>query len=561
MYVLTEVEPTNHSSFLPIEWIPEKPQFFVWWTGTLGQAEWLITHSSALRRRAVAVKCPSTLAGVPNGLRPLFALEQPDLLISDAEGKPLLSIEITEQQEFGLNGQQRMARFWSAVASKVPSAYLLPIESYQIERASATDLRIFRERNTAKRQFLLDAAVLRDVNGESLWRRGVHSRADLLRDIKSAASTIPPKDLKAAQRFVRDHVDRSGDFAHLPAVSGEDYLKDIDGQLYKIYIRSPRVTTSMLLHWMNIASSVTPTYPFKLQSQSGWMFRTNGTLHTLEDTKDPHLSFRNLLPRPGTSEIFQRKLKRDELQLFIEMVNNVVSGTSVPSLGRESFTEPDLLFPKEVISEWRSRADSPEDIVTAGSSDLVCTAQTLDEVLSGLHYSASRRLESEIRSLVEHFKEFHIYKIRCNVTRSLADPYSGVIAVRDLLFCRQPDTTSLGDLTAFVRTAGLVFYVELREQGARSHTFLLKALSRVYRHLIPGGRISDPLDQLIAVADSVRAEQIPKHIRSHLVLSDLVIVNRIYGDREEAEVMVGIPHLVRSGGVRTTSPLIKSLTV
>lgn len=548
-------------SFLPLAWIPKKPQFFVWWTGTLGQAEWLITHSTALRGRTVAMKCPSNLDGVPNNLRPLFALEQPDLLISNTEGMPLLSIEITEQQEFGLNGQQRMARFWSALASKVPSAYLLPIESYQIEKAASSDRRILEEEDVKLREFLLNTAVLRDIKGVSLWRRGIRSRTQLIRAIEDGTLPVPPEILSSIFRFIADHVKRTGDLAHLPAIPAEEYLHDIDGTLYKIYLRSPRVTTSMLLHWMDIASSVTPTYPFKLQSQSEWMFRTNGALHTLEDKANPHLSFRNLLPVPGTSEVFNRQTGRDELELFIEMVDCLTRGKSVPHLGRKVLIEPDRLFPKETTSEWRSKATSVGDVIKAGSTDLSCAGTVLQDVLSALDYAASDRLSSEIRTLTNTFTEFHVYKIKCNVTRSLADPYSGVLAVRDVLFCRRAGKPYLENLTAFNRVTGLVFYVELREEGSRSHTFLLKALKRVYSRLIPTGRSADPMDQIIELANSVRAEQIPKDIRSHLILSDLIIVNRFVGSGWKAEVLVGVPHLLRRGILKSTSPLVKSLTI
>lgn len=552
---------TSEISFLPQEWIPARPDFFVWWTGTLGQAEWLITHSTALRGRSRAMKCPSNLSGVPDQLRPLFALEQPDLLIATAQGSPLLSVEITEQQEFGLNGQQRMARFWSALASKVPSAYLLPIESYQIEKAATSDRRILEETDAQLRELLLNAAVLRDVNGASLWRLGIRTKKDLLRAIRSESLPVEPETLKSAYRFISDHIDRKGDLARLPAIPAEEYLHEVDGTLYKIYLRSPRVTTSMLLHWMAVASTVTPTYPFKLQSQSEWMFRTNGVLHTLEDKTNPHLSFRNLLPAPGTSEVVNRRTKRDELELFIEMVDSVTRGQPVPGLGREIFTEPDRLFPKEIASQWRSRASSAEEITNAGSADLVCTTKILEDVLSSLRYSASSALESEIQLLCDELEEFHIYKIKCNVTRSLADPYSGVLAVRDVLFCRKPASNQLGALTSFRRTTGLVFYVELREEGARSHTFLHKAIRRVYDRLVPSGRSTNPMDQIIALANTVRAEQIPKDIRGHLVLSDLIIVNRCIEDTWQAEVLVGLPHLVRRGIVKPTSPLIRSLTI
>lgn len=137
------------SSFLPSSWIPSDPKFIVWYTGTLGQAEWLISHSDSLRGNSVPKRWPKTstkknsqidLSQLPSRLRPLMALEQPDLVIADALGSPIMSIEITEQQDFGSNGQQRMARFWSAVANKVPCAYLLPIESYQLEKENSAQV-------------------------------------------------------------------------------------------------------------------------------------------------------------------------------------------------------------------------------------------------------------------------------------------------------------------------------------------------------------------------------------------------------------------------------------
>lgn len=551
---------TTEISFLPPEWIPKKPSYQVWWTGTLGQAEWLITHSRSLRGRAIAMKCPSNLAGVPDALRPLFALEQPDLLISNMEGKPLLSIEITEQQEFGLNGQQRMARFWSALASKVPSAYLLPIESYQIEKASSSDLRMYQESNSKLREFLLNAAVLRDVNGASLWRSGIKTQRELFRAIEDGTAPILPEALNSVRKFISDHIDRSGDLAQLPAVPADEYLHDIGGTLYKVYLRSPRVTTSMLLHWMKAASTVTPTYPFKLQSQPDWIFRTNGKAHTITDKDNPHLSFRNLLPIPGTTEVVNRRTKRDELQLFIEMVDCVVQDKKVSNLGRDIFTEDNYLFPKEISAEWRTQAASAEDVMAAGSSDLKCSGEILNSVLSTLSFSASSQLAEEIRHLNKHFKDFHVYKIKCNVSRSLADPYSGVLAVRDILFCRKPAEAYLANLTAFKRTSGLVFYVELRGAGSRDHTFLGRALKRVYGRLVPEGQSTDPMDQIIELANSVRAEQIPKDIRSHILLSDLIIVNRFNGHTQKAEVVVGVPHLLRRGHIKVTSPLIKSLT-
>ena len=107
-------------SFLPESISSKNPEFIVWWTGTLGQAERLITHSSALRGKAITKECGKKLDELPAELRPLAALEQPDLIITTIDMKPVISIEITEQQEFGTNAQQRMARFWSAAACGGP---------------------------------------------------------------------------------------------------------------------------------------------------------------------------------------------------------------------------------------------------------------------------------------------------------------------------------------------------------------------------------------------------------------------------------------------------------
>jgi hypothetical protein len=83
---------SDEVSFLPKNFKSEIPKYLVWWTGTLGQAEWLISHSNELRGCAVTKECPKDLESLPLKLRPLMALEQPDLLISTVDNKPLISI-------------------------------------------------------------------------------------------------------------------------------------------------------------------------------------------------------------------------------------------------------------------------------------------------------------------------------------------------------------------------------------------------------------------------------------------------------------------------------------
>ena len=86
--------------FLPKALIPKKPEFFVWYTGTLGQAEWLISFSKMLRGRAIPKKCENNLSNVPESILPLLSLEQPDLIVTNNKNEPLISIEITEHSLF-----------------------------------------------------------------------------------------------------------------------------------------------------------------------------------------------------------------------------------------------------------------------------------------------------------------------------------------------------------------------------------------------------------------------------------------------------------------------------
>jgi hypothetical protein len=56
---------SDEVSFLPKNFKSETPKYLVWWTGTLGQAEWLISHSDELRGSAVARECPKDLESLP----------------------------------------------------------------------------------------------------------------------------------------------------------------------------------------------------------------------------------------------------------------------------------------------------------------------------------------------------------------------------------------------------------------------------------------------------------------------------------------------------------------
>lgn len=552
---------TDEVSFLPDSLRTESPEFLVWWTGTLGQAEWLITHTPSLRGRSAARKCPSNLVGIPDKLRPLLALEQPDLIVTRLDGSALLSVEITEQQEFGLNAQQRMARFWSAVACRVPSAYLLPLESYQIEEASENLASILDEKDPARKEVLLSAAVLPAIRGDSLWNAGIRSHDHLKREIESGAGLIQKNARDRVIAFWSKHVSREGPVLHLPSIPHDEHLHRIDGLTYKAYLRSTGMPTAMLLEWMAQCSEQVPTYPFKMQSERRQLFRTSGVTHTMEDKENPHLSFRNLPPAPSNSEIVSVRAGKDEIALFIEFADSVVNGTTPGGLDREMFTNTDEYFATSDKQKWRQLSSTPDDILQESSGDFLIQRQTLRNAIDRLSEASDTTWSDEVSrlssDLIDTYEEFHLYKIKCGVKRGLADPYSGALAVRDVLFCRNDHSL---DLATFNRTAGLIFMVDLVNTAAKSHTFVYRDLERLYRLNIAGGTSTDPQDQAIALSRHMRIDQLPKDVRCHLLFSDLVIVRRVTPSETVVEIVVGIAGLMRLGIVDSSSNSLRSLT-
>lgn len=544
-------------SFMPKDLIPKNPKYLVWWTGTLGQAEWLITHSSELRGRALARECKKSLEGVPAVLKPLLSLEQPDLLITKADGTPIMSIEITEQQEFGTNGQQRIARFWSAMLNNVASAYVLPLESYQIEKGSKSDIEVFEESDKKKREVYLAAKTLPYIKGKKLWDAGIRNEASLWDAVKRMDVGVS-EDQKSDLRMVyRNHIEMNSESAHIRNVAPSEYAHKIGDEVYKTYIRTPKVTSSMLLTWFEACAQRVPTFVFKLQSEYSLLFRTNGLPHTIEDKQNPHLSFRNLPPAPGTTEIVAKKSGKDEIELFFEMVNAAVKGVRMPELHREQFTKRNEYFPDGIQKDWRSSCQSSKELVDIGSGDYLCSS---DVVFGAMNILNSHPSELQT-SLLKGIGKFHVYKIMCNVQRSLSDPYSGALATRDVLFCRGANVHKDENLLAFKREEGLAFYVELNEVGAKKNGFVLPTLMKEYKRLLPNGVHTDPQLQLIDLLQNVDISQIVKDIRCGLLFSDLILVSRNVNNKKNVEVLVGIPSLIRAGKIGINSQALKSLVV
>jgi hypothetical protein len=541
-------------SFLPESMIPKDPKFIVWWTGTLGQAEWLITHSQALRGMSVTRECGKKLDELPKELRPLAALEQPDLIITTIDMKPLMSIEITEQQEFGTNAQQRMARFWSAAVCGVPSAYLLPIESYQLEKASAADSRILEVKDSKKREFLGEAATFPEIRGESLWNKGINDIEKLHSLINDTANQISGQRISNLTFFYRKHFLNKDDVLHISKVDGNEYVHQVGSTKHKAYIRPPKVPSSMVLNWFALVSKYVPSYPFKLHSEYKSLFRTNGIVHTVFDDQNPHLSFRNLPPGPGKSPIIHKSQGKDEITLFFEMVDYAVSGTKIPELGRSEFTAPDKYYPSSIKDEWRTEKKDYREFLNSSSGDSITSSKLVKDALRELG------CQTNLSHLDDNYL-VNIFKIKCNVDRQLADPYSGCLATRDILFCREENQLSPDELIRFNRNQGLIFWAVLEKQAAKTNKFIFPDLKRNYLKLIPSGTQTDPQKQLIQLVKTVRAESISKSIRSHLIFSDVLVSQRVQSDGKiSVECLLGVPSLLRMGLITLEDPLMKSLT-
>ena len=124
--------------------------------------------------------------------------------------------------------------------------------------------------------------------------------------------------------------------------------------------------------------------------------------------------------------------------------------------------------------------------------------------------------------MIENDREYNIFKINCNVKRALSDPYSGALATRDIIFCRDSNQIEADKLIKFERNQGLVFWVSLRKSGAEKNSFIYKAIQQNYQKLIPNGKSKNPQSQVIELANQVRAEELSKEIRSHLIFSDFM---------------------------------------
>ena len=212
-------------------------------------------------------------------------------------------------------------------------------------------------------------------------------------------------------------------------------------------------------------------------------------------------------------------------------------------------------FPTDIESLWRKDVSNAEEILEPKSEDIRATGRIL---LTAINKVAS--IEERFAADLRASKHVNIYKINCNARRPLADPYTGALAVRDILFCRN-SANSIHDLDKFERDENLVFWVNLGGNGAQLNNFIYKALSLNYKRLIPKGTAKVPLDQFIELAMNCRAEQLSKEIRSHLIFSDYIVVNRNHKRHSEIEFLPGLPSLMRLNILPKDNLLRRSLMI
>ncbi len=559
------------NTILPSDLIPRLPKYFVWYTGTLGQAEWLISYSKILRGCSIPKWCSKDLSNTPEKILPLLSLEQPDLIVTDNENNPILSAEITEQRSFGTNAQQRAARFWSAVINKVPSAYILPLESYQIDKidkkknpkAVEKIKNILNESDVNKKNFLLFCDTLLYVHGEKTYDSGLKTPAALIQAIElgdySMISGVAEKTIEKLKLFIKKFIAPVGKVAHIKNVPPEEVYHKVDNTYFKTYIRKPEIPDSMLLEWFNLCSMTVPTYTFKLQCEIKNLFRTNGIPHIISESNNPHLSFRNLPPRPGQSEVVHKhnNNKKDEIELFFEFVDACIKKEDYDGSLRSKMMSSGEYWDDTMRNKWFSKIQAISDIDSKKSGDFSCSAKVLSKFIL--------KKDANIpKSYMDHFQNFteaHIYKIYNNkTTRGFYDPYSGNLAVRDILFTR--DLTTDDNLINFKRKKPLIFWVDLEKDSAKNHKFIFAFINRIFEdHYV--GKLLDSMseqDKVIWLLNNVKIHKIIKEIRCHLLFCDAIIVRRKHlKGKIEYEIIFGIPTLLSLGLINKNSESIKSL--
>jgi len=523
--------------------------FVIWRTGTAGQAKWLESFSSVLNGNVLHQKFERGGVGVPNSITAIFSLDYPDLVVATIDGTPLISIEITDQQPFGTNGQQRMARCWLAAYNEVPVAYVLPLEGYQIEEVAGPNLpSLMSEPNEERRNFLTCAASLPGVGfrtGTRLWNQGFRTENELLDPDNWEQMGLSESATKKLEDFAARHVTHSTPFSHIDRIPTRYFLTDVEGKTLKAYIRPVAEATALLLEAFEKMNERSPSEVFNRVPELKFLFRSNGVVHLMESKLHPELNFQNLPPEPGESRVSRPGTVKDDLELFMQFVDESCLGSRGSTGGAARYASDDGYFDESLLESVVRPLDGPVKLHELGSRDYSISRSHLCDSFEG------DALLGETLS----YEHFHVLSVTCNVERGLGDPYSGMLATRDLVFCRE----NFSSIDA--RKTGLVLNVIFGGLAAARHTFLEKKLRQVSRARIIGADSLDLTDLIKTVAENFRIEEIPKDIRLHLLLCDFIVISRKKGRTWSQQVIRGLPNLVRTGLLKEDCVMLRSMHI
>jgi hypothetical protein len=161
---------------------------------------------------------------------------------------------------------------------------------------------------------------------------------------------------------------------------------------------------------------------------------------------------------------------------------------------------------------------------------------------------------------LKKFPKSHIYKIyNTEPRRGLYDPYSGNLAVRDILFTRNLIENT--DLIKFDRIKPLIFLVDLKEESAEKHKFIYPFIDNLFARnnsQYKNSNISHQ-DKLIWLLKKLKMHEFPKEIRCHILFSDMIVVRRYTKNEIKYETIFGVPTLLRLGKLNQSDISIISL--
>jgi hypothetical protein len=364
--------------------------------------------------------------------------------------------------------------------------------------------------------------------------------------------------MKEFQDHVDKHLLQNGEITHIKEVHVDEYIHKVGSGYQKAYIRKAGIPGSMLLSWFKICNQLIASAAFQLPISYKTLFRSNGRVHTIEDKLNPHLSYRNLPPAPGVYPPVNKRINLDEITLFFRMLDSVLSNEVIKELGREELTKPNEFFSAQNVSEQQIRIHNISQFETYNSADYLTTTEILESLLR----EGDCKNLNEIKPALSNFTEFSIYKIYCSAaTRSLGDPYTGALAVRDILFTRDLNSFKNIELIEFKRQSGLVFWVDLIKDASKKHKFLAQKVDDLYNKNFTSKEENTTQEKINRIIKNIRAEDVPKDIRAHILFSDLIVVRRRKSNNTILNAYLGVPSLLRLGIIDKNAKFLESLRI